>query len=76
MFSIVTTQPILEKLYAERSVWGDIVGLTKQFYVRYESDWWEEDGNPLLELSNAGANIVNKSDMVDSLTEQDRKSVV
>lgn len=69
MFSIVTTQPILEKLYAERSVWGDIVGLTKKFYVRYESDWWEEDGNPLLELSNAGANIVNKSDMVDSLTE-------
>lgn len=38
MFSIVTTQPILEKLYAERSVWGDIVGLTKKFYVRYESD--------------------------------------
>lgn len=67
MFSIVTTQKILEKLYSERSVWGDIIARTKCFYVKLDTDWWEEDNNALLELSNSQANIINGNDLFDEI---------
>lgn len=63
MFSIVTTQKILERLYSENSVWGNIVAQTKCFYVKLESDWWEEEENALLELSNSQAYIKNANDL-------------
>ena len=67
MFSIVTTQKILEKLYSERSVWGDIIARTKCFYVKLDTEWWEEDDNALLELSNSQANIINGNDLFDEI---------
>lgn len=64
MFSIVTTQKILEKLYLDDSVWGDIVSQTKCFYVQYESEWWEDDDlTPLMQLSNSQADIRNGEDI-------------
>ena len=64
MFSIVTTQKILEKLYLDDSVWGDIVSQTKCFYVQYESNWWEDDDlTPLMQLSNSQADIRNGEDI-------------
>lgn len=63
MFSIVTTQKILERLYSENSVWGNIVAQTKCFYVKLDSDWWEEEENALLELSNSQAYIKNANDL-------------
>lgn len=67
MFSIVTTQKILEKLYSERSVWGDIIARTKCFYVKLDTEWWEEGDNALLELSNGQANIINGNDLFDEI---------
>ncbi|MGM9787266.1 MAG: hypothetical protein ACI3ZS_10585 [Candidatus Cryptobacteroides sp.] len=63
MFSIVTTQKILERLYTENSVWGKIVAQTKCFYVKLDSDWWEEEENALLELANSQADIKNANDL-------------
>ena len=64
MVSIVTTQKILEKLYLDDSVWGDIVSQTKCFYVQYESKWWEDDDlTPLMQLSNSQADIRNGEDI-------------
>lgn len=68
MFSIVTTQKILEKLYLEDSVWGDIVAQTKCFYVKLESDWWEEDDQtPLMQLANSQADIKDGRAIFDNL---------
>lgn len=67
MFSIVTTQKILEKLYSERSVWGDIIARTKCFYVKLDTEWWEEDDNALIELSNSQANIINGNDLFEEI---------
>lgn len=68
MFSIVTTQKILEKLYPEDSVWGNIVAQTKCFYVKLDTDWWEEDDmTPLMQLSNAQADIKDGKDIFSEL---------
>ena len=67
MFSIVTTQKILEKLYSERSVWGDIIARTKCFYVKLDTEWWEDDDNALIELSNSQANIINGNDLFEEI---------
>lgn len=67
MFSIVTTQKILEKLYSERSVWGDIIARTKCFYVKLDTEWWEEDDNALIELSNSQAQIINGNDLFEEI---------
>lgn len=68
MFSIVTTQKILEKLYLEDSVWGDIVAQTKCFYVKLESDWWEEsDDTPLMQLANSQADIKDGKEIFNDL---------
>ncbi len=68
MFSIVTTQKILEKLYLENSVWGNIVAQTKCFYLKLDTDWWEEDDDsPLMQLSNSQAYIKDGKDIFDNL---------
>lgn len=68
MFSIVTTQDILEKLYLDDSVWGDIVAQTKCFYVKLESDWWEGgDDTPLMQLANSQADIKDGKDIFNDL---------
>ncbi len=70
MFSIVTTQKILERLFSEDSVWGKIVAQTKCFYVKFDSVWWEEDDmNPLMQLANAQADIKNGQDIFNNLKE-------
>lgn len=64
MFSIVTTQKILEKLYLDDSAWGDIVAQTKCFYVKLDTEWWEEDDQtPLMQLSNSQADIKDGKDI-------------
>ena len=64
MFSIVTTQKILEKLFLDDSVWGKIVAQTKCFYVKFDSEWWEEDDmTPLMQLANAQADIKDGKDI-------------
>lgn len=68
MFSIVTTQDVLEKLYLDDSVWGNIVKQTKCFYVKLESDWWEDgDDTPLMLLSNSQADIKDGKDIFNDL---------
>lgn len=67
MFSIVTTQKIIEKLYPEDSVWGNIVAQTKCFYVKLDSDWWEEDDKPLSDLYKNGAKIIDSATLFDDL---------
>lgn len=68
MFSIVTTQDILEKLYLDDSVWGNIVTQTKCFYVKLESDWWEDgDDTPLMQLANSQADIKDGKDIFNDL---------
>lgn len=68
MFSIVTTQKILEKLYLDDSVWGDIVVQTKCFYVKIESEWWEEgDDTPLMQLANSQADIKDGNEIFNDL---------
>ncbi len=68
MFTIVTTQKILEKLYLEDTVWGNIVAHTKCFYLKLDTDWWEEDDDtPLMQLSNSQADIKDGKDIFDNL---------
>ena len=67
MFSIVTTQKIIEKLYPEDSVWGNIVAQTKCFYVKLDSNWWEEDDKPLSDLYRNGAQIIDSADLFEDL---------
>lgn len=67
MFSIVTTQKIIEKLYPEDSVWGNIVAQTKCFYVKLDSNWWEEDDKPLSDLYRNGAKIIDSADLFEDL---------
>lgn len=67
MFSIVTTQKIIEKLYPEDSVWGNIVAQTKCFYVKLDSNWWEEDDKPLSDLYRNGAKIIDSADLFEEL---------
>lgn len=68
MFSIVTTQKIIEKLYQEDSVWGNVVAQTKCFYVKLDSAWWEEDDmTPLMQLANAQADIKDGKDIFSEL---------
>ncbi len=68
MFSIVTTQKILEKLFLDDSVWGKIVAQTKCFYVKLDSDWWEEDDmTPLMQLANGQADIKDGKDIFEVL---------
>lgn len=68
MFSIVTTQKILEKLYADNSAWSSIVAQTKCFYVKLYNDWWEQDDQtPLIQLANAQADIQDGSDIFNEI---------
>ena len=67
MFSIVTTQKIIEKLYPEDSVWGNIVAQTKCFYVKLDTNWWEEDDKPLSDLYRNGAQIIDSADLFEDL---------
>ena len=73
MFSIITTQSILEKLYREDSTWGNIVAQTKCFYIKVENDWWEgADDTPLIQLSNSQAEIKNGQDIFNELGEKNK----
>ena len=68
MFSIVTTQEILEKLYLENSAWSDIVAQTKCFYVKPYNEWWEQDDQtPLIQLANGQADIKDGKDIFSEL---------
>lgn len=39
MFSIITTQKILEELYLQDSVWGDIIAHTNCFYIDFDPEY-------------------------------------
>lgn len=67
MFSIVSTQKIIEKLYPEDSVWGNIVSQTQCFYLKLNTDWSKEDDKPLSDLYRNGAKIIDGAELFEKL---------
>ena len=59
MFSIITTQKILEELYLRDSVWGDIVAHTNCFFIEFDPEYLSADNENNYSNESALDSLVN-----------------
>jgi hypothetical protein len=67
MYSIVTTQTVLNDLIRNSASWNAIIRNTKDFVVKINKDFRQNSDDPLFLLSQAGAHIKDGGEYIDGI---------
>lgn len=73
MYSIVTTQTVLNDLIRNSASWNAIIRNTRDFVVKIDKDFKQNSDDPLFLLSQSGAHIMDGSEYIDDISLQSNK---